>query len=147
MSLRKAAVFVGVAGLSFKWRMNLPVPRNKRAGSRSTVPLNCNNSVLFVAPLSAFEIYGCIVPSHEQRISQSFRLVIRRARLCSANLIFTLHEAALIAARRNVMERDIAWHGPKSGMPSPISTGTRVITSRSMNPAARNRWIVRPPSM
>src|SRR5262249_22030612 len=38
---------------------------------------------------------------------------VRRARVCGANLIFTLHEAAVIAARRNVMERDIAWHRAK----------------------------------
>src|SRR5262245_19860580 len=35
---------------------------------------------------------------------------------------------------------------PKSGMPSPIRTGTRVTTRRWMSPAARNRWIVIPPS-
>src|SRR5262245_11441602 len=83
------------------------------AGSRSSVPLNRSNSVLIVAPLSAFEIYGYRAPSHEERISRLFRLVVRRARVCGANLIFTLHEAAVIAARRNVMERDIAWHRAK----------------------------------
>jgi len=29
--------------------------------------------------------------------------------------------------------------GPNNGMPAPINTGTRVITNRSMHPAARNR--------
>jgi hypothetical protein len=32
------AAFVGVSGLSFTWRMNLPVPCNKRAGSGSAAP-------------------------------------------------------------------------------------------------------------
>ena len=39
--------------------------------------------------------------------------LLRRAQVCSANLIFTLHETALITARRNVMERDIAPHRAK----------------------------------
>src|SRR5271169_3181500 len=33
------------------------------AGSRSTAPLNRSNSVLIVAPLSAFEICGYVAPS------------------------------------------------------------------------------------
>jgi hypothetical protein len=33
MSLLRAAAFVAVPGLSFTWRMNLPVPCNKRVGS------------------------------------------------------------------------------------------------------------------
>jgi len=33
MSLDRAAAFVAVPGLSFTWRMNVPVPCNKRAGS------------------------------------------------------------------------------------------------------------------
>jgi len=36
MSLLSAAAFVAVPGLSFTWRMNLPVPCNKRAGSGSS---------------------------------------------------------------------------------------------------------------
>src|ERR1700675_2187016 len=32
------------------------------AGSRSTAPLNRSNSVLIAAPLSAFEICGCVAP-------------------------------------------------------------------------------------
>ncbi len=36
--------------------------------------------------------------------------------------------------------------GPKSGMPAPIKTGTRVMTKRSRHPAAKKRWIVMPPS-
>ncbi len=35
MSLLSDAVFVAVPGLSFTWRMNLPVPCNRRAGSGS----------------------------------------------------------------------------------------------------------------
>lgn len=38
MSLCSAAVFVAVPGLSFTWRMNLPVPCNKPAGSGSEAP-------------------------------------------------------------------------------------------------------------
>jgi hypothetical protein len=38
MSLLSAAVFVAVPGLNFTWRMNLPVPCNKRAGSGSAAP-------------------------------------------------------------------------------------------------------------
>jgi hypothetical protein len=38
MSLVSAAAFVGVSGLSSTWRMNLPVPCNKRAGSGSAAP-------------------------------------------------------------------------------------------------------------
>ena len=36
---------------------------------------------------------------------------------------------------------------PNKGMPAPMSTGTRVIMVRSISPAARNRWMVTPPSM
>jgi len=39
MSLPGAAAFVAVPGLSFTWRMNLPVPCNKRAGSGSAAPV------------------------------------------------------------------------------------------------------------
>jgi hypothetical protein len=35
MSLLSAAAFVTVPGLSFTWRLNLPVPCNKQAGSGS----------------------------------------------------------------------------------------------------------------
>src|SRR5271157_1296364 len=46
------------------------------AGSRSTAPLNRNNSVLIVAPLSAFEIGGYVAPllfsSKIPRLEQSF---------------------------------------------------------------------------
>jgi hypothetical protein len=38
MSLLSAAVFVAVPGLSLTWRMNLPVPCNKRAGSGNDAP-------------------------------------------------------------------------------------------------------------
>ena len=38
MSLLSAAAFVAVPGLSFTWRMNLPLPCNKRAGSGSAAP-------------------------------------------------------------------------------------------------------------
>ncbi len=38
MSLLSAAAFVAVLGLNFTWRMNLPVPCNKRAGSGSAAP-------------------------------------------------------------------------------------------------------------
>src|SRR6266478_180028 len=38
MSLLSAAAFVAVPGLSFTWRMNLPVPCNKRPGSGSAAP-------------------------------------------------------------------------------------------------------------
>src|ERR1039458_1192920 len=34
MSLLSSAAFVAVPGLNFTWRMNLPVPCSKRAGSR-----------------------------------------------------------------------------------------------------------------
>src|SRR5213595_2689865 len=37
MSMLSAAAFVAVPGLSFTWRMNLPVPCNKLAGSGSAV--------------------------------------------------------------------------------------------------------------
>ena len=40
----------------------------------------------------------------------------------------------------------VAGHGPKSGIPSPMSTGTRVIVTRWMSPARRNCWTVCPPS-
>ena len=39
MSLRSATAFVAVPGLSFTWRMNLPVPCNRRAGSGSACAL------------------------------------------------------------------------------------------------------------
>jgi hypothetical protein len=46
------------------------------AGSRSTAPLNRNNSVLIVAPLSVFEIGGYVAPllfpSKIPRLEQSF---------------------------------------------------------------------------
>ena len=38
ISLLRAAASVAVPGLSFTWRMNLPVPCNKRAGSSSAAP-------------------------------------------------------------------------------------------------------------
>ena len=38
MSLLSAAAFVTVPGLSFTWRMNLPVPCSKRAGSGRAAP-------------------------------------------------------------------------------------------------------------
>jgi|GEM_PF-2665241 len=38
MSLVSAAALVAVPGLSFTWRMRLPVPCNKRAGSASVRP-------------------------------------------------------------------------------------------------------------
>lgn len=38
ISLFSAAAFVAVSGLSFTWRMNLPLPCNKRAGSGSAAP-------------------------------------------------------------------------------------------------------------
>jgi hypothetical protein len=38
MSLLRAAAFVAVAGLSFTWRMNFPVPCSKRAGSGNAAP-------------------------------------------------------------------------------------------------------------
>jgi Stage II sporulation protein E (SpoIIE) len=41
-----------------------------------------------------------------------------------------------VATWRRLMSRGT---GPNNGMPVPISTGTRVITNRSMHPAARNR--------
>src|SRR5277367_5935497 len=41
------------------------------AGSRSTAPLNRSNSVLIVAPLSAFGIYGYIALLHEKRKGQA----------------------------------------------------------------------------
>jgi hypothetical protein len=36
--LRNASELAGVAGFSFTWRMNLPVPCSKRAGSGSDAP-------------------------------------------------------------------------------------------------------------
>jgi len=41
--------------------------RASMAGSRSTAPLSRSNSVLIVAPPSAFEIYGHAAPLHEKR--------------------------------------------------------------------------------
>jgi hypothetical protein len=38
MSLLSASAFVADPGLSFTWRMNLPVPCNKRAGSGRAAP-------------------------------------------------------------------------------------------------------------
>jgi hypothetical protein len=38
MSVLSDAACVAVPGLSFTWRMNLPVPCNKRAGSGSAAP-------------------------------------------------------------------------------------------------------------
>jgi len=38
MILLRAAALEAVPGLSFTWRMNLPVPCNKRAGSDSDAP-------------------------------------------------------------------------------------------------------------
>jgi hypothetical protein len=39
MSLLSSAAFVAVSGLNFTWRMNLPMPCNKRAGSGSSIRL------------------------------------------------------------------------------------------------------------
>jgi hypothetical protein len=42
-------------------------------------------------------------------------------------------------ARSDVTKADVSrGRGPNNGMPAPNSTGTRVITNRSMSPAARN---------
>ena len=38
ISLLSAAAFVAVPGVGFTWRMNLPVPCNKRAGSGNAAP-------------------------------------------------------------------------------------------------------------
>lgn len=65
----------------------------------------------------------------------------------STNLVFTLHQAAFVCARGYVVKADVAGQRAESRMPSPISTGTRVITSRSMTPAAKKRRMVMPPSM
>ena len=119
MSLLNAAPFVAGPGLSFTWRMNLPVPSNKRDGSGSATPRKNPTLPRFIdAP------HGVML----RRVAESaFAVQIETKRICRfmrfSSIIYGRQKAqrwdttdariclsAAVARRRS----DRGWYEPRS---------------------------------
>jgi hypothetical protein len=65
------------------------------------------------APRRDLHRYCCL--SSARMFVREASVPFLRAQVRSANLVFTLHQAAVIAARRSMTQTDVAWHRAEQG--------------------------------
>jgi hypothetical protein len=82
---------------------------------RSSHPRLAGPPVLSVfSPLQRGLHWNCCLSSARMFVREA-SVPFFRTRGCGVNLVFTLHQAAAITARRNVAQTNVAWHRAKQG--------------------------------
>src|SRR6185503_9367956 len=100
-------------------------------GCRLTVPLQLRAT----RPPLLNSTFGCPPSADSTRAELAPVAPVSCKRGLGGNHILTLDKAAGVLPRRDVPENDVALEWAKSGIPSPRSTGMRVIMRRWMSPA------------